>query len=814
MAPWRHSVRRYVDAMTTHHRTVIVVLLVLTIGFGVGIVFLDGDIEMVTFAVESDERDALEFTEDQFASTDHRVTLVVVHGEDVLAPDSIHETMRLQEQIRGDERIASTLADDRSTVGIGNAIAFTANPDLTDEGYTIDDEIAEIDGHSRNQIVDDLSEAIEIDDLVPGDRPNIATLLPVDYQAGDTDASARLVLIVHDENVADDDLLTAQQAVADHVDTEVSETDAYVFGEELTFDRGADATAASFAIVGPLAVLLVFGVMLLAYRDLVDTFLSLTGIGLVLVWLAGFLGWTGIGINQLLVAVPCLLVGLSIDHGFHVLLRYREAKAENIPIADAMSTALTGVGVAIGATTITTMIGFLSGLISPIGVLREFAVASAFGILAAFLIFGAFVPAVKIEAAQYRRGTLAPISRFPLVSKPLGSLVPALQRQRIAVLSIAVLLALGGFAGFAALETSTERTDFLPDDPPAGLSIFAAESATSEMSLREEAIFLEDTFDREEPYSITILIHSDPTDPDTLEAVAAADRAAIEASTLEERTDGRAPIHSPLTVIDSLAQHDDAVAAALDSADSTGDGVPDREIASLYQTVADVDPVLLKEVVSLEDDGAVRVVVTVAADADDALIRSEMEAVAAAAGDDAIVTGEPILAPFEERTIVLTTIGTFLLALIVISLVLTTIFRYRHGSWILGGLTIVPVVLALGWVIAIMTLLDLPFNAETAIITGIAIGIGVDYTIHMTERFQAERKTKAIGDALDVSVVETGGTLLVSAVTTACGFAVLAMTLVPSLQRFGLITAVFVIAAFLASVTVLPILLFGWSNRS
>lgn len=806
--------RRYVSLVTTHPRAVILALLLLTLVVGGGVVFLDGEIEMVTFSVDSEERDAMQFADEHFASTDHRVTLVVVRDGDVLAPDSIHETMRLQEAIRANETVADTLADERSTVGVGNAIAFVSNPDLTEVGYTIDDELAEIDGHSREEIVEDFAEAIEIDDLVPGDRPSVATLMPAAYQPGDAEAEARLVLVVHDENVADDDLLTAQRAIADHVDSEVVTTDAYTFGEELTFDRGADATAASFVFVGPLALLLIVGVMLLVYREPIDVILGVGGVGLVLLWMAGFLGWTGIGMNQLLVAVPCLLVGLSIDHGFHVVMRYRESLGFDVPPPEAMGTALAGVGVAIGATTLTTMIGFLSGLISPIAVLREFALVSAFGILAAFLIFGVLVPAVKIEIETHRPRNRHAIGQIAVVAKPFRRVVRGANARPVIVVSVAILLALGGVYGFETIDTSTERTDFLPDDQSAALSALPMNFQSGDSSLREEAIYLDDTFDRQETESITILIRGDPKDPATLDAVESAERAAIEATTLAERTDGRPVIHSPLSVLESMARHDEDVAAAFDAADSTGDGVPDREIESLYQAASGSDPVSLSEVVHLGDEEAVRVVVTVDGEADDASIRAEMHTVAEAAGEDAIATGEPIMAPFEDRAVVLTAVGTFLLALVVITLALMAAFRYRHGSWTLGAITTLPVVLALAWVVGLMSALDLPYNAETAIITGIAIGIGVDYTIHVTERFQAERAQRSTEAALEVAVVETGGTLLASAVTTALGFAVLALTFVPSLQRFGLITALFVVAAFVASVVLLPVLLATWADRT
>ena len=144
---------------------------------------------------------------------------------------------------------------------------------------------------------------------------------------------------------------------------------------------------------------------------------------------------------------------------------------------------------------------------------------------------------------------------------------------------------------------------------------------------------------------------------------------------------------------------------------------------------------------------------------------------------------------------------------------LTAIFYRRYGTLSLGAVTMVPIVFALSWILGTMYLLSIPFNSETAIIASIAIGIGVDYAIHISERFVEERERAAGAlDALDATVSGTGGALLASAVTTAGGFGVLLFALVPSLQRFGLVTSAAIVYAFVASVVVLPSLLVLWDR--
>jgi len=94
------------------------------------------------------------------------------------------------------------------------------------------------------------------------------------------------------------------------------------------------------------------------------------------------------------------------------------------------------------------------------------------------------------------------------------------------------------------------------------------------------------------------------------------------------------------------------------------------------------------------------------------------------------------------------------------------------------------------------------------VITSLAIGLGVDYSIHMGERFVAERDAReSLDETLVATITGTGGALLGSAATTAAGFGVLALALAPPLQRFGLVTGLSIVFAFFACLTVLPCLL-------
>lgn len=153
--------------------------------------------------------------------------------------------------------------------------------------------------------------------------------------------------------------------------------------------------------------------------------------------------------------------------------------------------------------------------------------------------------------------------------------------------------------------------------------------------------------------------------------------------------------------------------------------------------------------------------------------------------------------------------------IVVVFALLSAGYRRLHGTWSLGSVTLFPMMLLLTWIFGTMALLDVRLNALTAVIASFTVALGVDYCIHLSERFHEElQRTETIGDAVEPSVVGTGGALAGSALTTASGFGVLALAISPALEQFGIVMGITIVYAFLASVLVLPSLLVLWARTT
>jgi predicted RND superfamily exporter protein len=122
--------------------------------------------------------------------------------------------------------------------------------------------------------------------------------------------------------------------------------------------------------------------------------------------------------------------------------------------------------------------------------------------------------------------------------------------------------------------------------------------------------------------------------------------------------------------------------------------------------------------------------------------------------------------------------------------------------------TIIPIGLVVAWLYGLMYLTGFALNYVTATIGAVSIGVGIDYSIHMTERFREEmRRASDKLAALRQAANGTGVALLASAASSIVGFTIMGFAPMPMFSSYGILTALMIFLALLASLVVLPSLL-------
>jgi predicted RND superfamily exporter protein len=122
--------------------------------------------------------------------------------------------------------------------------------------------------------------------------------------------------------------------------------------------------------------------------------------------------------------------------------------------------------------------------------------------------------------------------------------------------------------------------------------------------------------------------------------------------------------------------------------------------------------------------------------------------------------------------------------------------------------TVIPIGLVVVWLYAIMELAGFALNFVSATIGAVSIGVGIDYSIHMTERFREEmgRATTRV-EAVRRAASGTGVALVASAGSSVVGFAIMGFAPMPMFSTYGVLTALMIFLALLAALVVLPSLL-------
>src|SRR6056297_704467 len=178
-----------------------------------------------------------------------------------------------------------------------------------------------------------------------------------------------------------------------------------------------DTTGITTTVVLPSALVLIMLFLIVAYRDLVDVLIGLLAIVMTLIWTFGFIGFVGIPFAVLLIAVPPILIAIGIDFGIHSINRYREERVRGLNITEAMMQTTDQMSVAFAIVAGTSAVGFLSNVVSAFPPTRDFGIVAAAGIIFTFLIFGIFLPAVKVFVDRARE-------RYPIPTfsqAPFGS---------------------------------------------------------------------------------------------------------------------------------------------------------------------------------------------------------------------------------------------------------------------------------------------------------------------------------------------------------------------------------------------------------
>lgn len=787
---------------------VVATFLVITMVMSVGLGNISTETGTSQFSEGTPSEEALKDVNREFGDSfgaDQGTTQLIQVGDNVLSKPSLLSMLRAQERL--EDRESLRVESSRSAA---QQVARQLDPTAT----TLEAQIRAVERATPSQIDAAVRRAAA--------GPGFTGILSTDFNEKGASAGATIAVVTHNipaglsagAGTSGESPLQAVQLETQHV-VDTADGEIRTFGSGIISAEFASVIFDSLILVIPAAVVLIVVFLIYAYRDPLDLLIGLLSIVMTLVWTFGFMGLAGIAFTQMLTAVPPLLLAVGIDFGIHSVNRYREERVTGASVAESMRTMTNQLIVAFFIVTGTTVIGFGSNVTSSLPPLRDFGIIAAIGIVFTFLIFGIFLPALKLEVDHWRERF-----GFPTFgTKPLGRegtiigeglQVGVVIARRIPVIFLVAMLLVGlaGVSYGAGIDTSFSEEDFLPpEDVPDYLEDLPEPFRPNEYTVTRDLNYLEDNFASASRDSVTMYVKGQLRKDHVLESIARAERDPPGAFL---QTDRRAETSSIIDVIDDYRGANPEFDVLVERNDRNDNGVPDDNLEEIYdELLASPYGDQARQYIT-EDYRATKVVYDTDASATQREIVADADTLAQHYRLDATPTGQIVVFQSVSDTIFESALTSLSAALVLTAIFLVIIYRILEGGAMLGVVNLIPIVLTVALIVATMRYLNIPFNALTATVLSIAIGLGIDYSAHMTHRFADEYTGDNLHQALHDTVLGTGGALTGSMFTTAFGIGVLVVAVTPILGQFGVVTAMAIVYSYFTSVVVLPSALVVW----
>ena len=582
-----------------------------------------------------------------------------------------------------------------------------------------------------------------------------------------------------------------------------------------------------------------FNILKSGRRTFSDLLLSLGAILLSIGWMQGAGTILGPGYldiigapNQVSQIAPIILIGLGVDYAIHFTSRYREEIGSGNTVSGSATSTLKSVGIALTLATLATIVGFLTNIVSPLPELKDFGILVSAGIFFAFFLVMTFVPAIRTlldrraEKKENINVDAFSSSGDSVLNKIAASsgIIP----KKLKIFALILLFAISGYGyfSFTNLETIFEFTDFLPEDDPVVQTLGLLTDEFGGGFGETTSVLIEgDDLATPEAHNALIASINNLSEKENIVVYAGNVAAESVVATLGQllapqgAAPGAPPAMPDMALLGSLGSFGVDLMSGAQGIDAlkvkeTGD------VQGLYEYLVDLDSEAFLATLYFNEDNVVtaqQVRITTSAgslgaaqlrdDIYDAFQPMSSLGITIAATNDAIVTQSvsDLISESQFQSLIFAILASM------IFLILYYLIDIRKPF--LGVITILPVVAIVMGTYLGMYFLDIPLNPVTSTLSGLAIGIGVPFVIHVTNRFRETLLiTDSPVDAVRTTLKTTGGSLFGSAFTTMAGFGILMTSSLKPFQQMGQVVVVALGFALVASILILPTLLVFWAN--
>jgi len=540
----------------------------------------------------------------------------------------------------------------------------------------------------------------------------------------------------------------------------------------------------------PLVFVLVLGFIYFAFRR----FRALPGPLLVVIGAAGsslgIMAWNNVPYYAITNALPVIVVAISVADAIHILSAYFQFRAQlpNESTRNLVIRAMTTMARPITLTTLTTIAGFVGiGAASIMPPITAFAWYAALGVALAWAFSILTLPNVLVllrpgpSPAFESWGNNAPSGVGRILAR-----IGAFSAANYATVLV-VFAAVSAFAVYGALQLRVDRSqvdNFSADEPIriADETINDRFAGTAFLDIIIESELPEGLLDHKQMQRIAYLQEFFESLPHVQKAIGITDYLDLLHRAIED--DSKMPLERR-----RLPTTEDGIAQYLLVYEMSGDPTDfEEEIDYDYQTA------LVRGILNTHYFSESRETVEALQTYVDEVFNDDT-LTATLAGDVAV--GYHWMSRLEQSHFV----GVSLSLVLVL---LTSILVFR--SITAGVIAVVPVTFAVLTLYAVMGYAGIYLEPATSMFAAIALGVGVDFGIHLVERLREAYATHAddTAAAVDRVLPPTARACFFNSAALGCGFAVLFVSELPTLQRFGGLVAVAAVSSYVAALVIVP----------
>ena len=581
----------------------------------------------------------------------------------------------------------------------------------------------------------------------------------------------------------------------------------------------------------PMAVVLVAMGLFVFHSDLLQAGLTgirpIQGIKVVIIsglptlcavfWTLGIIGWTNFEVTMTVIIVGPILLALGVSYGLHITNRYAEEGGSK---SEKMRASLSSTGKAVFLSAVTTVIGFISLVFTPMAPIQTVGIALSGGIVVVYVLTMFMVPNLTL-LLDLRKPKHPPLRAFEvLVDLPV--------KRNVGVIAVFVLLIL--FSATIGQANVEENIDLLGMAPEEEASVIKMKQYSKEFSSGQIGMVLVEanvSGDRQD---------SDSSNDDPAGNLRAIDQLEGSLNTVDNTTavsivflmksTGIAPTVSgsglneiiqanPLippdirdtaaVLLDNSVTQDASFWDLLMAPDDFGlPGGPESEIFLLnvfYASITDET----REIFINKDFSRNLIYVDmpylpVAATSEmvDSVDKYASQFEGTSIGDAANPLAGVASTAIEVNELIVNSQWTSLGFAVILTLItLAIVFKnVQYSIW-----TTSPVIATVAMQWLVMWQMDVPLSLVTVMIGSILVGVGVDFSIHIANRI---RELGGGIEAIRSAAIGTGMSLFEAAVVTTLGMLTAYQIPIPEIKPFVTVILILLWVAAASALILLP----------